>query len=650
VPLFQPPPRTPEEVERSRPLDVGPEQVLLLDEREWYARVYRGDDAPQLTVRAVVMGCVLGFFLAFTNLYVGLVTGWYLAVAITACILSYSIWTSFVGVGLAKTPMSILENNCMQSCASCAGYGTGSTIITAIPAILMLSVTPADPRGHNLPWWVVGSWALVLGVLGVALAIPMKRNLINREKLRFPEGTAAAVMLQSLLSHGAEALAKARVLYGGAIVGALTAALTTLNVGEKKEPLLPDSIGAFDWLPKVHGATFSQWTLRFNLSFLLVGAGAIMGLRVSASMLLGALLLIVFIGPAALDWTWTNPAGDLVGAATSPSAAWRQIGIWCGAPLMIAYGLTTLAGQGALVARAFRGVARGASSGDADDAVARKVEVPPAWFAALAGVSAVAAVIMARAFFDIPIGLGVLAVAMTFALTIVAARATGETSVTPVGPLGKIMQLTYGILMPQNVVANLMTASISANASGSCADLLNDLKVGYLLGANPRRQFLAQLFGVVTGSIATTLGYFLLVPDASVLTGEGGHEPRFAAPGAQQWKAVADLFKVGISSLHPMARDAIYVGLALGVAVGVVERLAPRVKGYLPSATAIGLGLMLPASVPLAFFVGAVGAALLEKAKPDLARKYVVPASSGVIAGESILAVLIAGMNNVFFK
>ena len=88
------------------------------------------------------MGSVLGFFLAFTNLYIGLKTGWYLGVAITAVILSFSISTLLERMGIAKSAMSILENNCMQSCASCAGYGTGSTIFTAVPALLLLTTTP----------------------------------------------------------------------------------------------------------------------------------------------------------------------------------------------------------------------------------------------------------------------------------------------------------------------------------------------------------------------------------------------------------------------------------------------------------------------------------------------------------------------------
>ena len=85
--LFQPPPADALELERSRPLDIPPDHVQEMDEGEWYARVYRGDDVPQLTIRAVLMGSLLGFGLAFTNLYVGLMTGWGLGVAITACVI-----------------------------------------------------------------------------------------------------------------------------------------------------------------------------------------------------------------------------------------------------------------------------------------------------------------------------------------------------------------------------------------------------------------------------------------------------------------------------------------------------------------------------------------------------------------------------------
>jgi OPT family oligopeptide transporter len=651
--LFQSPPRTPEEIEASRPLTLGPEEVLPLEEKEWYARVYRGDSAPQLTVRAVVMGSVLGFFLSFTNLYIGLKTGWYLGVAITAVVLSFSIWTALERTRLAKSPMSILENNCMQSCASCAGYGTGSTIFTAVPALLLLSVTSSNPRGENLPAWVVASWTLVLAILGVALAIPMKRTMINRERLRFPEGVAAAVTLQSLYVKGHDALAKARALYVSAALGALVPLTTGLNLlrsSAGREPLLPDSSRVFDWLPgiRANGRSYppSAWTMRFDHSFLLLGAGVIVGLRTSLSLVLGGLVLAYFLGPRAMEANWFDPAGDLVAAVTNPAAAWKQIGLWYGAPLMVAYGLTAFLLQGKVIVRALRGVFGGAGGGDADDARVNAVEVPRSWFVVAASIAAIAIIALAWGYFGIPPLMAAVAVGLSFFLTLVAARATGETSVTPVGAMGKITQLVYGVLMPQNAIANLATAGITASAGASCADLLNDLKVGYLLGANPRRQFVAQLFGVAVGTVSTTLGYFILVPDATAITGAGGLPGPFPSPGAQQWKAVADVFRLGISNLHPMARQGIVVGLVLGLVLALAEAALPRWKKWIPSATGLGFGLMLPFSTPVAFLVGALLAEGFTRWNKTAADRYLLPVASGAIAGESIFGVLAAAANN----
>src|SRR5687767_15762513 len=97
----------------SRPLPIQgfrgtPEEI----ERQWYEQVYRGrgDRMPQLTWRAVAMGSLLGGVLSITNLYIGLKAGWGFGVAITACILSYAIWTTLHRLRLVRTPMTILEN------------------------------------------------------------------------------------------------------------------------------------------------------------------------------------------------------------------------------------------------------------------------------------------------------------------------------------------------------------------------------------------------------------------------------------------------------------------------------------------------------------------------------------------------------------
>ncbi|MFT4624582.1 MAG: putative oligopeptide transporter (OPT) family protein, partial [Myxococcota bacterium] len=275
---------TPEEVEREKPLDISPAEVAEMDEETWYAKAYRGDDVPQLTVRAVLMGSILGFLLAFTNLYIGLKTGWHLGVAITACILSYALWQGMLRVGLAKTPMSILENNCMQSTASAAGYSTGGTMVSAVAAMMMLSATEANPAGEHLPVVVLVLWTFFLAVLGVTLAIPMKRNMINQERLKFPSGLAAAATLQSLYASGSEASRKAMALLYSSLFGAIFPLLIDLNA-TKDGPLLPGHLNIFNgWLP-VAGANRetgeayqpSDWTMTWDVNPVMIAAGMIVG-------------------------------------------------------------------------------------------------------------------------------------------------------------------------------------------------------------------------------------------------------------------------------------------------------------------------------------------------------------------------------------
>ncbi len=661
--LFQPAPQNQADVDACRPLDIGPEQVLEMDEATWYAKVYRGDSVPQLTVRAVLMGSGLGFLLAFTNLYIGLKTGWGLGVAITACILSYAIWTTLEKAGVAKTPMTILENNCMQSTASSAGYATGGTMVSAIAALLMLSATPENPQGAHLPWPILTLWTLFLAILGTVIAIPMKRNLINRERLRFPSGVAAATTLQSLYSEGTAAIAKAKMLFGSAMFGAIFPPLMEIplrtNADGEKVPLLAADSPIFDWLPgrgthiaedgTTHAWKPSEWTLVFDHNPVMIAAGAIVGMRVSTWMLIGGLTLAYVVGPLGWDAEWTNAAGEVVRATSKPWKAWKEIGLWLGVPILVSSGLLSFAAQWRTIVRALQGLTgKSADAGLPHEAQAAKVEVPGSWFAIGGLVAGSGVITVAALYFDVPVVYGILAVAMTFFLSLVACRATGESDITPVGAMGKLMQLTYGVLIPQSTTANLMTASITASAAGSAADLLNDLKSGYLLGADPRRQFLAQFMGIFAGTLATVSGFYLLVPDATVLTGVGEKAPEFPAPAAQAWAAVAELFRMGIENMHPMHQQAIVFGIIIGVAITLLEMFAPKnIKPWLPSGTSFGMGLILPFQYPLSMFIGSVMATVLEKTKPQLAKDAIVPVSSGIIAGVSIMGVVVAFLNNL---
>jgi uncharacterized oligopeptide transporter (OPT) family protein len=187
------------------------------------------------------------------------------------------------------------------------------------------------------------------------------------------------------------------------------------------------------------------------------------------------------------------------------------------------------------------------------------------------------------------------------------------------------------------MTTNIMTASVTANASGCAADLLVDLKSGYLLGANARKQFLAQAAGILPGAIVVGLAFRLLVPDASALGTD-----RFPAPAAMVWKGVAELLSSGLNSLHPTARIGALAGAILGLLLPLADRFAPRgARRFIPSAMGLGLAFVIQGFNAISMFVGALIVLILTRLRPKESEEFVVPVASGLIAGESLMAILI---------
>lgn len=435
----------------------------------------------QLTWRAVLMGSVLGGVLSLTNIYIGLKAGWGFGVAITACILSYAIWTTLLRVGLVRSPMTVLENNCMQSTASAAGYSTGGTLVSAFAAYILL-------HGQALPYGLTLAWVFFLAVLGVTMAIPMKRQMINVEQLRFPSGIAAAETLHALHAQGRKGLRAAQALGLAGIIAAADkfwAEGITL-ISKRLEPFSSAALieRVQQWLFGQSG--YALWhgrTVVFAWDFIFVAAGALTGLRVCVTMFISATLCWGVFVP------WLQARGVI-----APAGGFREVvqwTLWGGTACMVSSGVLSFLLQWRMTARAFRGLSRVFSprSGPPDELEA--IETPFSWFAVGQGVSLVVLAWLAHVSFQMPVWQSVLAVVLSFFLAVVACRVTGETDTTPIGAMGKVTQLTFGALSPGNMNVNLMAANITAGAAGSAADLLTDLKSGYLLGANPRKQFLA---------------------------------------------------------------------------------------------------------------------------------------------------------------
>lgn len=910
--MSTPQPHTPAPEHEDAPLPIDgfrgtPEEI----EQQWYDQVFvgRGDRMAQLTLRAVLMGSILGGVLSLTNIYIGLKAGWGFGVAITACILSYAIWTTFYKLGIARTPMTILENNCMQSTASSAGYSTGGTLISAFAAYILLNNT-------TLPMSLMFAWVFFLAVLGVTMAIPMKRQMINIEQLRFPSGVAAAETLRALHSHGDAGMRSAKALGIAGLLAGISKFWTEglVLISEKLAFL---QIGS--WVTKLNVATWGPaWmgrTVMFSWEPMFLAAGAITGLRVCASMMIGGILCWMVFVPIGLDrqvitltvtepapmplpgvdfgsdaefkkyltynpqactikWegimtpeqrarllTLANdpwyqavidrlyvrsqfraaapldtlpadfPAGELRGLvrydrgdkqlvmpnpisveeyrklqaaskdlayrkaldalyarsnlpgfeplwsaaplakwpkgveipaplaprleydaknakllwrgplsaddrqnlealsedadyraavaalataagdrtlSTPPPAelaavvrfdeparalrasgalpeagvkAWKSAAandpalqaaitrlarageagraaenfrdlvawtLWGGTACMVTSGLLSFFLQWRSALRAFSGLAT-MFGGHRQRTAVDDLETPASWFILGQVVSLIGIAWLAHHSFGMPYWQSALAVVLTFALALVACRVTGETDTTPIGAMGKIMQLTFGVVHPARVAGdvaaanvNLMAANITAGAAGSSADLLTDLKSGYLLGAHPRKQFIAQFCGIFAGTLVTVTAFSLLVPNANVLGTQ-----QFPAPAAQTWKGVAEALSQGLGMLAPLKLWSIAIGGLVGILLPILGMLASdKLKPWIPSAAGVGLAWVFNWYYALLFFVGAVLGWIIEKKWPKASKEYTFPVASGVIAGESLMGVALIFWEN----
>jgi OPT family oligopeptide transporter len=591
------------------------------------------------------MGGILGMLMAASNLYTTLKVGWAFGVAITACVMSFVIWNvlrAFSGGRLSQ--MSILENNCMQSTASAAGYSTGSTIATCFGALLII-------QGVHMDWRIVAAFTFLTGAMGVFLAIPMKRQMINQEGLAFPSGILAAVTLKSLHSHGREATQKAYSLViamaCGMVVGILNTADGALAFLDRFfawmkarvfDIHLPELVPA-EGFSKSNGKQLIAFG--FEPSVLLVAAGMIVGLRVSLSMLAGALILYLWVGPALLAMDAAHageqgyvPSIQLVaGGAVAHLPRWS---LWGGTAIMVMSSLTSVALQWKTIARSFTLFKRGGGGGSAASSRLAAIEVPTSWLVLGMVPIAIGMLLLQVLAFSISWWAGAIAVALSFVLTLVACRATGETDTTPIGAMGKVMQLLFALLHPKQVVPNLISAGIGANSASSSADLLTDLKSGYLLGANPRKQFLAQFFGLFFGTLVIVPAWYLMVPDKAAIE-------KFNPPATNTWVAVARVLTEGLHTMPRSAAWAALIGGLLGVALPIIERVTPpKARRFLPSAMGLGLSWVVFFTNAFAFAIGAVIAFLWSKASKKSHDVFMGPVASGLVAGESLIKAVIA--------
>jgi uncharacterized oligopeptide transporter (OPT) family protein len=317
--------------------------------------------------------------------------------------------------------------------------------------------------------------------------------------------------------------------------------------------------------------------------------------------------------------------------------------LWGGAALMVFASLSSLALEWRTVARSMRslrslGASKGGLAGSSDLEIAAKmasIEVPVSWFVIGIVPIAIALIAVQVVAFSVQWWAGLIAVGMSFLLVLVACRATGESDITPIGAMGKIMQLLFAAISPGNVTHSLVSAGVAANGATSSADLLTDLKSGYLLGANPRKQFIAQVVGVFVGTLVLVPAWYLMIPNDAALE-------KYAMPATRVWVAVAQVLSKGIDTLPLSAQVAILLGALLGVALPVIEKLFPKSGAWLPSAIGLGLGWVVFFSNAFSIVIGALIVALWGAIHRKSQESFYLPIASGLIAGESLLKAILA--------
>lgn len=613
----------------------------------WLENVYQGD-MPQLTLRSALTGMMLGGVLSLTNLYVGAKTGWTLGVGITSVILAFGLFKVLSNLRLARE-FTVLENNCMQSIATSAGYMT-APLISSLSAYMMVN-------NVVIPISTTLAWVVVLAILGVLFAFPLKRRFINEEQHPFPEGRAAGIVMDAL-HHGsaAEGLLKARLL---ALMGAGAAfwsvlksekimtlvGLPFLHVKEYLDEWIP-ALGSF----RVGGVELRELTVRLETDVVMMAAGGLMGIRTGAAIMIGAVLNYVVLAP------WIISLGDIHpkvvdGVTHYGFKAITFWGLWCGVSMMTTASLYAFLAKPKMLIDAFTSFLRRSDRSEAKEDPLKDIELPMSVFGIGIPVVGTVVVVMGHQFFDIPLWMGFLAIPMVFVFTLIAAHSTALTSITPTGALGKITQLTYGFLAPGNISTNLMTAGITGEVASNSSNLLMDIKPGYMLGGKPRQQAVGHVLGIFAGALAAVPVFYLVFLQGNP---QGLVSDQYPMPAATIWKAVAEVLTQGLSNLPESARWAALAGALVGILLEAIK-VATRGRFWL-SGVGIGLAFVIPFSQCLGMFLGALAFWAAERSSRDNSwlRRVVVenqePLCAGLIAGGALTGIALMCLETFVLK
>ncbi len=591
------------------------------------------DDTPQLTVRAVLLSIVLTVVLAAANAYLGLFAGLTVATAIPAAVVSMGVLRL-----LGRT--SILENNIVATGASAGSSIAAGTVFT-MPALVIL--------GHWTRfdyWWVFAIIGLG-GLLGVLFSVPLRRTLIIDQQLQFPEGVATAELLRA----GSGAAGGARLLGFAALAGAV---FKFVMSGLR---FVPESFTLARFL--------GERTIAYvgvNLSPALLGVGYIVGVNIGLVMVAGGLIAWWLFIPIYNTFLFEHDPGLaalLVGvdAETAANLIWTKKVRYIGVGAMLIGGLWAL---WTLRSSLLSGVRSGLSVGATQGVVAdTERDVPMSLILAGIALFVLPLFVLYHAVvgsYGIAAAMAVIMIVAGFVFSSVSGYMAGlvGSSNNPVSGItistilfASLVLLAFlGSGSTVGPVAAILIGAVTCSAAAVAGDNLQDLKAGRLLGATPWRQQVMLAIGALAGAAIMAPVLNLLLQAYGIGTPAHAGVKALNAPQATLMAAVAK----GI-----FARDLPWSMIGLGAAVGASVIgfdlwLAKHGGRWRAPVLAVAVGIYLPLEYTSPIFLGGLIAEFVDRwharhgahGDPEEQRRNGLLFSSGLIAGEAIIGVLIA--------
>jgi len=553
----------------------------------------------EFTPRAIICGLVVAAVMGASYPYVVLKLGFGPNVSVVAAFLGY------LALGIAFKDYNRWENNIVQT-AGTAGAQTAFMCILLAAFDMLAASTTVSFKIVPTPLQSF-AWLSMAGLLGVLLAVPMRRHFVVDEQLPYPDGIAAAETLIVLDGRGAEAARAAWVL---AIGGLASAALM----------LMTEDALVLRWFPSVMllGTAVTMTTgVGINWSLLSLGSGMLVGMRINASMLLGTILAWIVAPYALLRY-------NVIGAGFNRTDVLFWV-MWPATGMMIAGGLTALVLRWSILVKTFRNLSSAAVDTE---------EFPMTWVAFGVAVTSIGLIVVQRVSFGLSITMTVLAIILSIPLMLVGLRVLGETNWGPISALSNLMQGIFALLAPGQVMVNMLASGTAGTIATDSEALMQDYKAGYMIGSSPKYMTYMQLLATPVGAAAVAWMYPLLRDTYGIVGPTAG----LSSPTSRRWAGFAEILSKGASALPRGAITALAIAVVLGVIFTVLE---DRKLSWVPSPTATGIGMLVPAAVIIVMFAGGLVDWIWRRVDRRSNGLYMTPLASGLIAGEALVAVVI---------